>query len=623
MKCIYEDVRIATHIMTAQSTTVTAASDRTPPRGFEVTLASVSRMGRTEGGSIAGESGALNSKRVAERSIDRRRAEALLHGTQHKTASKSSRESSPAEGEPIPVDIESRQTNIVSDSSRLLLSENSEPSSGAEDAMINGQAKPDGVQSCETPANVMSDYGVPIRQTPGAQDQKEAMKRSTSEESAKTAVRTQEAVSQLSVEGRIDSSDSISTALVIDHRSTGSVARSLWEGTTSTQDVAQSPLSPADGGTVDRPSLSSQSEGNAVSESPERSNLTVDGTIGNAPATAVSNLADATLTAIMDITAAVSAPAPSIGVQASAKQSRDVDSSESPACPDSSQGMSSYRGPQAGDVIAPAMSTVGGIMSGRNGNLTRSSAGAAKQKSADAIDSSTRGVQSTADFTTVDPNKTAGNSTQSSADTKVVSAHGAAHSQSDSAAAAAVGKQVPDAGIPQTFQAGPTRDECNSAVADNSPKMRSEVRATSSVGVELSDRTPSVDTAKVIQSMGQTEMHFGMRSSEFGSISIRTSVTQQQTLAQISVDHGDLRQAILNHVPSVQEKIAGNTGLQVSIQMTDQGSQSPPGSQHPNRQGHGNSSQPALTLGDVERDVGVETGPVAGRQGSMRLDIRA
>ncbi|MGA8940620.1 MAG: hypothetical protein WB439_15770, partial [Acidobacteriaceae bacterium] len=44
-----------------------------------------------------------------------------------------------------------------------------------------------------------------------------------------------------------------------------------------------------------------------------------------------------------------------------------------------------------------------------------------------------------------------------------------------------------------------------------------------------------INAARVIQTMGQTEMHVGMHSNEFGNISIRTAISQQQMVAQISV----------------------------------------------------------------------------------------
>jgi hypothetical protein len=81
-----------------------------------------------------------------------------------------------------------------------------------------------------------------------------------------------------------------------------------------------------------------------------------------------------------------------------------------------------------------------------------------------------------------------------------------------------------------------------------------------------------INSAKVIQSMGETEMHVAMHSVEFGDISIRTALNQQQMVAQISLDHNDLSQAISSHLSTMQAKLGQEYGLQASIQISNQGS---------------------------------------------------
>lgn len=80
-----------------------------------------------------------------------------------------------------------------------------------------------------------------------------------------------------------------------------------------------------------------------------------------------------------------------------------------------------------------------------------------------------------------------------------------------------------------------------------------------------------INTSRVIQTMGESEMRVGLRSTEFGDISIRTSVSQQQMLAQISVDHNDLGKAISEHLPAVQAKLGDNFGLRASIEVSQTG----------------------------------------------------
>jgi hypothetical protein len=76
-----------------------------------------------------------------------------------------------------------------------------------------------------------------------------------------------------------------------------------------------------------------------------------------------------------------------------------------------------------------------------------------------------------------------------------------------------------------------------------------------------------INSARLIQSLGETEMRVGMHSSEFGDISVRTSVSQQQMSAQISVDHSALSAAISARIPSMQERFGNEHGVQASVQI--------------------------------------------------------
>jgi hypothetical protein len=83
--------------------------------------------------------------------------------------------------------------------------------------------------------------------------------------------------------------------------------------------------------------------------------------------------------------------------------------------------------------------------------------------------------------------------------------------------------------------------------------------------------SPVINTAKLIQSMGQSEMRVGMRSNEFGNISISTSSTRDLISAQISLDHGELAKAIAMHLPEMQARMGGNQALDLRIDMNGQG----------------------------------------------------
>src|SRR5262249_8280778 len=52
---------------------------------------------------------------------------------------------------------------------------------------------------------------------------------------------------------------------------------------------------------------------------------------------------------------------------------------------------------------------------------------------------------------------------------------------------------------------------------------------------------------------------------------IRTSVSQQQMLTQISVDHGDLGKAISAHIPTLESKLGGELGIRATVQVSESG----------------------------------------------------
>ena len=134
-----------------------------------------------------------------------------------------------------------------------------------------------------------------------------------------------------------------------------------------------------------------------------------------------------------------------------------------------------------------------------------------------------------------------------------------------------------------------------------------------------------INASRIVQTMSETEMRVGLHSSEFGAISIRTSVSQQQMLAQISLDHGDLSRAISAHVASVQTKLGNDSGLDTLIQVNHQAAST--FGQSGSRQKEQSAFAPSAPLQSVavpvDPDVGISPAVLAGTNGSYRLDIRA
>lgn len=92
-------------------------------------------------------------------------------------------------------------------------------------------------------------------------------------------------------------------------------------------------------------------------------------------------------------------------------------------------------------------------------------------------------------------------------------------------------------------------------------------------GAEAADAPTAtgINTSRVIQKMSETEMRVGINSAEFGEISIRTSVSQQQMTTQISVDHGDLGKAITAQIPAMQQKLGDELGLRATVEVNQNG----------------------------------------------------
>jgi hypothetical protein len=144
---------------------------------------------------------------------------------------------------------------------------------------------------------------------------------------------------------------------------------------------------------------------------------------------------------------------------------------------------------------------------------------------------------------------------------------------------------------------------------------------------------PVINSARLIQSMGQSEMRVGMRSNEFGNISISTSATRDLVSAQISVDHGELAKALAVHLPEMQAKLGTYQAMDVRIDMngaaagqgtgtyssTSNGSSD--GSRGERQQpGGGDASNSVTTVDGRQFSPAVATGIGQGSN-STRLDI--
>lgn len=144
----------------------------------------------------------------------------------------------------------------------------------------------------------------------------------------------------------------------------------------------------------------------------------------------------------------------------------------------------------------------------------------------------------------------------------------------------------------------------------------------------------AVKSARLIQRMGEAEIRVGMRSSDFGDVSISTAVGRNSISAQISLDHADLAKAIAAHLPEVQARLGSSQSVDVRISTTQQTAGQigyAPGemARQSEGQGHeysGRQQSSGQRAGAVERSLETVSLPAAMMENSFhqgRLDIRA
>lgn len=64
-----------------------------------------------------------------------------------------------------------------------------------------------------------------------------------------------------------------------------------------------------------------------------------------------------------------------------------------------------------------------------------------------------------------------------------------------------------------------------------------------------------ISSAKLVERLGASELKLGIRSGEFGSIDIRTSMMRNQFTAEISVERGELGRVLAAELPSLQNRL--------------------------------------------------------------------
>ncbi|MGA2849169.1 MAG: hypothetical protein ABSE46_09245 [Terracidiphilus sp.] len=138
--------------------------------------------------------------------------------------------------------------------------------------------------------------------------------------------------------------------------------------------------------------------------------------------------------------------------------------------------------------------------------------------------------------------------------------------------------------------------------------------------------TSAISDAKLMQTLTESQMRIGLSSNAFGDISIRTSISGHQMVAQISLDHNELSQAMSAQISSVQTKLNDEHGLQATIEINSHASLNSSdagGSSHRER---GSPTAPASASGEVasgSEGNSLNQEAIVNAVNETRLDIRA
>ena len=125
--------------------------------------------------------------------------------------------------------------------------------------------------------------------------------------------------------------------------------------------------------------------------------------------------------------------------------------------------------------------------------------------------------------------------------------------------------------------------------------------------------------------MAGSEMRVGMRTVDFGNISIRTSLAREVLSAQISLDHNGLGQALSAHLPEMEAKLSQGYGVKANVEVIG-GNSSFSGNSGNNSQGGQTGRQTYSTLTSTATGALSQTTPTILPAGALpstsRLDIR-
>lgn len=174
-------------------------------------------------------------------------------------------------------------------------------------------------------------------------------------------------------------------------------------------------------------------------------------------------------------------------------------------------------------------------------------------------------------------------------------------SQSHRADATAAAKPAPD-GIDTSTSAIPPTSPSSAGLAGkaDAPSINpggpqqhtANVADANEVDDTQSPAGSHVNTAQLVQDIGQTEFRVGMHSLEFGSVDIRTSLAHHELTAQISVEHAGIARALEHGLSGLCDRLSDQSVPLTSIVIHNQSTSASSGQEQPMPQQKQAATQP-------------------------------
>jgi hypothetical protein len=129
----------------------------------------------------------------------------------------------------------------------------------------------------------------------------------------------------------------------------------------------------------------------------------------------------------------------------------------------------------------------------------------------------------------------------------------------------------------------------------------------------------TVNTARLVERLKESEINLSLRSADFGDIAIHTAIGHERLSAQISLERDALSKVIAGEIPALQSKLSQEHGIHATIEVQQQGqSFSGQGGQPQSQPGR---PQPQFQLG-LQREEHETTATLSANNADGRLDIR-